>query len=276
MGTPELRAWILHNTEAGHDPAVLLEKLVASGWKEAVALDALESTLKERVAEIQRKPVPEPNLQEHPIAIELDGHTLPVVLAVNQPRLVVFAQFLTQPECEALIEAARPRLKPSTVLADATGQDESHAGRVSDGMFFRRCETPLIQRIEERISQLVHWPIDHGETLQILRYRIGGRYDPHFDYFDPSLPGSRRPLEVAGNRVGTLIMVLQAPQKGGATLFPDAGIEIYPQRGQALFFSYDRPDPSTRTLHGGAPVLEGEKWIATKWFRERPFPTSER
>jgi prolyl 4-hydroxylase len=22
-------------------------------------------------------------------------------------------------------------------------------------------------------------------------------------------------------------------------------------------------------LHGGAPVLEGEKWIMTKWVRER-------
>jgi len=25
------------------------------------------------------------------------------------------------------------------------------------------------------------------------------------------------------------------------------------------------------TLHGGAPVLDGEKWIMTKWVRERAF-----
>ena len=24
-------------------------------------------------------------------------------------------------------------------------------------------------------------------------------------------------------------------------------------------------------IHGGAPVTEGEKWIATKWLREREF-----
>ncbi|HEX5664436.1 MAG TPA: 2-oxoglutarate-dependent dioxygenase, partial [Xanthomonadaceae bacterium] len=35
--------------------------------------------------------------------------------------------------------------------------------------------------------------------------------------------------------------------------------------------SYERPDPGTRTLHGGAPVLAGEKWVATKWLREREF-----
>jgi prolyl 4-hydroxylase len=38
-----------------------------------------------------------------------------------------------------------------------------------------------------------------------------------------------------------------------------------------VFFSYHAPHVSTKTLHGGAPVLEGEKWVATKWLREREF-----
>lgn len=41
------------------------------------------------------------------------------------------------------------------------------------------------------------------------------------------------------------------------------------QRSQAVFFSDDRPLPAMRTLHGGAPATEGEKWIATHWLRER-------
>jgi prolyl 4-hydroxylase len=40
-----------------------------------------------------------------------------------------------------------------------------------------------------------------------------------------------------------------------------------------LYFSYfnsmGQIDPST--LHGGSPVIEGEKWIATKWIRERAY-----
>lgn len=48
-------------------------------------------------------------------------------------------------------------------------------------------------------------------------------------------------------------------------------LEVAPQRGNAVFFSYERPHPSTRTLHGGAPVIAGDKWIATKWLREREF-----
>jgi prolyl 4-hydroxylase len=66
-------------------------------------------------------------------------------------------------------------------------------------------------------------------------------------------------------------MYLNEPQQGGGTTFPDAGLEVAPQRGNAVFFSYDRPTPATRTLHGGAPVIVGEKWVATKWLREREF-----
>jgi prolyl 4-hydroxylase len=42
-------------------------------------------------------------------------------------------------------------------------------------------------------------------------------------------------------------------------------------RGSAVFFSYDRPHAITKTLHGGAPVLAGEKWVATKWMRQGVF-----
>jgi prolyl 4-hydroxylase len=78
-------------------------------------------------------------------------------------------------------------------------------------------------------------------------------------------------LKRGGQRVATLVMYLQEPEQGGATTFPDVGLEVAPVRGTGVFFSYDRPDPVTRTLHGGAPVLAGEKWVATKWLREREF-----
>ena len=63
------------------------------------------------------------------------------------------------------------------------------------------------------------------------------------------------------------------------TLFPlieqvnddRTAVEITSKRGNAVFFSYERPHPSTKTLHGGAPVVAGEKWIATKWLREGEF-----
>jgi hypothetical protein len=89
--------------------------------------------------------------------------------------------------------------------------------------------------------------------------------------FDPAEPGTPTILKRGGQRVATLVMYLNDPAQGGGTTFPDIGLEVAPQKGNAVFFSYDRPHPSTRTLHGGAPVLAGEKWVATKWLRQREF-----
>ena len=74
-----------------------------------------------------------------------------------------------------------------------------------------------------------------------------------------------------GQRVGSLVCYLGQPEAGGATIFPDVDFAVAAQRGQAVFFSYDRPHPSTRSLHGGAPVTAGEKWVATKWLRQGVF-----
>jgi prolyl 4-hydroxylase len=164
-----------------------------------------------------------------------------------------------------------PRLSRSETVDNATGGSEVNASRTSDGMFFERGETPLIQRIEARIGELLRWPVENGEGLQILRYRPGAEYRPHQDYFDPVHPGTARVLQRGGQRVGTLVMYLNTPRGGGATTFPEVGLDVAPVRGNAVFFSYDRPAASTRTLHGGAPVIDGEKWVATKWLREGVF-----
>ncbi len=78
-------------------------------------------------------------------------------------------------------------------------------------------------------------------------------------------------LKRGGQRVATLVLYLNTPQEGGATVFPDIDLAVHPMEGHAVFFSYDRPDPATGTLHGGAPVIRGEKWVATKWLREDRF-----
>ncbi len=105
----------------------------------------------------------------------------------------------------------------------------------------------------------------------MIRYEVGQQYKPHYDYFDPEQPGTPVILQRGGQRVATVVVYLNTPQRGGGTTFPDVKLEVAPVRGNAVFFSYDRPHPSTRSLHGGAPVLEGEKWITTKWLRERAF-----
>jgi prolyl 4-hydroxylase len=275
--TPELRRWIVAQAEAGCLPEDVVAAMVASGWNEDVALDAMENTLRGHLASLRSavpppvSGVPEPQLDDGASTLIAEGHPVQVAMALRVPRVVLFDHLLTAEECDGLIELARPRLARSETVDTATGGSEVNASRTSDGMFFERGEHPLIARIEQRIAALVNWPVDHGEGLQILRYRPGAQYLPHHDYFDPAQPGTPRIVERGGQRVGTLVMYLNTPERGGATVFPDVGLEVAAQRGSAVFFSYDRPHPVTKTLHGGAPVIAGEKWVATKWLRQGVF-----
>jgi prolyl 4-hydroxylase len=276
--TPELRRWIVEQAQAGHTAESVLKSMLASGWTEDVAIEAMESTLRghlEQQAVAQglppAVPVPDAKLDESPLYVDAGDCRVAVLQAMYNPRVIVFGGLLSDEECDQLIELARPRLARSLTVANKTGGEEVNADRTSNGMFFQRGENELVSRIEERIGKLVNWPVENGEGLQILHYTPGTEYKPHYDYFDPEQPGTPTILRRGGQRVGTIIMYLHEPEKGGGTSFPDIHMEVAPKRGNAVFFSYERPHPSTRSLHGGAPVIAGEKWIATKWLRERRF-----
>jgi prolyl 4-hydroxylase len=276
--TPELRQWIVAQAQAGQDPETVLQSMRASGWEEDVAIEAMESTLREHLegaAAGRGLPaavaVPEPEVDDSPLYLDAGDRRVAVLSVMAHPRIVVFGDLISAEECDALIAAARPRMSRSLTVATKTGGEEVNEDRTSNGMFFTRGESELVARIEARIARLVRWPVENGEGIQVLHYRPGAEYKPHFDYFDPDGPGTPTILKRGGQRVGTLVMYLAEPEKGGGTIFPDVHFEVAPRRGHAVFFSYERPHPSTKTLHGGAPVMAGEKWIATKWLREREF-----
>ncbi|MGC4077329.1 MAG: 2OG-Fe(II) oxygenase [Rubrivivax sp.] len=272
--TAELRRWILSQAQAGCRAEDLLASMMRSGWSEHVALAALEATLAERAAPespLAAAPVPEPALDGAPNLLRTADREVRVLSVMSLPRVVVFGGLLSDEECDQLVAQARPRLARSETVDNSTGGSEVNAARTSDGMFFERGETPLIERIERRIAELLHWPVERGEGLQVLHYRPGAQYKPHHDFFDPAHPGTANILRRGGQRVGTVVMYLNTPAGGGATTFPEVGLEVQPIKGNAVFFSYERPLASTRTLHGGAPVLDGEKWVATKWMREGVF-----
>lgn len=44
-------------------------------------------------------------------------------------------------------------------------------------------------------------------------------------------------------------------------------------KGDAVLFYSLHPDATTdaASLHGGCPVIRGEKWVATKWIHVGPF-----
>jgi prolyl 4-hydroxylase len=276
--TPELRQWIIEQAKAGCQPESVLQSMRASGWDEQVAMNALEETLSQFLAERAQQaalpppvPVPDIDLAGSPNRVWAGDREVEVLFAMRNPRVVLLGGLLSAEECDELVAAAGPRMARSETVVNSTGGSEVHSSRTSRGMFFTRGETPACSRVEQRIATLLSWPLVNGEGLQVLHYGPGAEYKPHYDYFDPAQPGMAKVLQRGGQRVGTLVMYLNTPPKGGGTVFPDAGLEVAPIRGNGVFFSYDRAHPVTKTLHGGAPVIEGEKWVATKWLRQGEF-----
>lgn len=273
----ELRQWIREQARAGLSAEQVFKSLQGSGWTPEVALEAMASDFSaQAIAALRPKsgpgvPVPEPDLAGSPTRVWAHDREVQVLLTMAHPRIVVFGGLLSDEECVALREAAAGRLERSETVGVTTVESEVNTARTSRGMFFDRGETALCQRIEARIAALLRWPIENGEGLQVLHYQPGAEYLPHYDYFEPGNASSAAILRRGGNRVGTLVMYLNTPTRGGGTIFPNVSLEVAPVQGNAVFFSYDRPHPSTLTLHGGSPVLEGEKWVATKWMREGVF-----
>lgn len=287
--------WLVEQIRAGQPTHALLQSMCDRGWSRDLAMGLIAQALGERstATEVPRvadaatvqtvgqtaAPIsagsapmmPAPALGGAPMYLDVGDRKVSVLMSLPEPRIVLFGDFLSKNECDRLVETARPRMQRSLTTDLKTGNDKLDAVRTSRGMFFHRDENPLVRAIEARIAQLLSWPVEKGEHLQVLHYRPGDRYEPHYDYFDPAGEGSAPILARGGQRIATLLIYLREPESGGETIFPDTGLRFAPKRGCALFFSYDRPHPSTKTLHGGAPVIAGEKWVATKWLREGVF-----
>jgi prolyl 4-hydroxylase len=140
-------------------------------------------------------------------------------------------------------------------------------------MFFELCENPFVSKLDRRIAQLMNCPLENGEGLQVLRYGPGGHSSPHFDFLVPSNATNVASLQRSGQRISSLVIYLSDVERGGETVFPEAGLSVAARKGNAVYFEYSnsRGQVDHRSLHAGAPVLSGEKWAMTKWMRARAF-----
>ena len=293
---PDLKNWFRDMIARRTGREDLLRALVSAGYQKRMAEEAVSAAL---AAVPAPPPMPAPVIETVPAvgraapltgagadsesfsqqlaqtsnAFATSDREVAMLFAMAAPRVILFGNLLSAEECEELIGMSRGKLARSSVVNASTGDYDVHPHRTSSGTHFNRGENALIQRIERRISELVQHPVDRGEPLQILHYQPGGQYKPHFDYFDPAQPGNEVVLKHGGQRVATLVMYLNDVAAGGSTVFPAVGIDVLPRRGNAVYFAYttEQGELDARSLHGGSPVSAGEKWIATKWFRQRPY-----
>ncbi|WP_140426783.1 2OG-Fe(II) oxygenase [Acidovorax sp. Root267] len=200
-----------------------------------------------------------------------DDRKVEVRFSCSNPDVVLLDGFLSPQECADIVALARDRVVDSAVMGEKADVVDSEV-RSSRDTSLSSSVADLITIIESRVEELVSWPVDHMEELSVVRYGPGEKFLPHWDYFDEaSLSNHDHALAAGGQRVGTVVLYLSDVARGGATSFAFAGLDVRPKQGSALYFTYRMPDGSMdpASLHSGEPVLEGEKWIATLWLREK-------
>lgn len=261
---PTWRDWLTLNIERGCARSDLLRDMENGGIPRMVALDALREINRESIPTLV--PLPQLDLRQQSVRFEM-----------LDPRVVLIDRFLNAEECAALVRLGSSSLQASAVVDKDTGQSVQHSARTGS-LAFMKPGSRLIDSIEARIASLLQWPLASIEHLQVIGYEPSEEYRAHHDCFDESSDGAAVHLSRGGQRVGTLLMYLQAPEGGGATRFPQLGdLQIWPECGSALWFQNVRTDgkPDPRLLHAGEPVTQGSKWVCTAWVRESTWRHTE-
>lgn len=272
--TQDWREWIRVNLERNCTVASMIDAMVAKDFDLAFAAQCIDTVANEDkpaglVAPFVGARVDEPFRYEASRIgtaneIRTRDRVVEVQMRMQRPDVLLLRGLLSKDECDELVRRAREKLKPSTTVDRETGENKVIANRTSFGTYFHLEEDPFIATIDRRLADLTNWPVDNSEGLQILNYRVGGEYKPHFDFFPPEEAGSSAHTAEGGQRIASVVMYLNDVEQGGETIFPEITLSISPHQGDAVYFGYfnSQGQVDRLTLHGGSPVLCGEKWIS--------------
>ena len=207
------------------------------------------------------------------------------------PRVYVLDDFVSEEECQHVINVAKPLLQPSTVTKNEfksslfkhnireseTANDDNRTLENND---------PIISDIMNRIHEHLFIPIEFGEPVQFGHYKKGNYYEFHKD------------SDTRIGRIVTFLIYLNDVESGGATIFPGVNkdtstlpqlnwgsngnqppmapycqsssvYKVKPKRGRAVIFFSHNPDMTEDkyAIHGSCPIKSGEKWILQRWLR---------
>ena len=176
----------------------------------------------------------------------------------TEPKII--EGLLSDSECEHIKKVSKSKLKSSTV---SQKRDIDEKVRKSDTAWLGYDDDYVVKKIMDTCLDKIGKPRENCESLQILRYDKGGFYSPHQDAFENE----------KNNRTDTFLISLSDDYEGGETLFPNLNKTYKLKKGDCLHFkTLDscgyRP---RKALHGGNPVISGEKWICNLWIRQEKF-----
>ena len=124
--------------------------------------------------------------REVPIKAGSESESRRVTLRTMSLRPLLFSvqNFLLKNECDHVIGQASGSMSQSSVsLMDRDAGKEAVEFRTSETTFVSSHGDPLMEGIDQRVEALTRVPETHQESVQVLKYGKGARYDPHLDYW---------------------------------------------------------------------------------------------
>jgi prolyl 4-hydroxylase len=202
------------------------------------------------------------------VRARLAGNPMMSRVATGKTDMFLRHGLLSPAECAALMAQIDAVAKPSALFSGTADADYRTSSSGTLG-----AADPLVQRVAARMDALLGLASATGETLQGQRYEPGQEYKLHCDYF-PQLasywPEMRRS---GGQRCWTAMAYLCDVTEGGETIFPRLDVLVPPRRGTLLVWNNMRSDgaPNGETVHAARSVVQGRKYVLTRWYREREW-----
>lgn len=134
-----------------------------------------------------------------------------------------------------------------------------------------------VRDINDKMCEVLGYHHSRSETLQGQFYDVSQEFKAHTDTFAPNSDEWKIHCSKTGQRTWTFMMYLNETEEGGETKFnlitdPDGREIVFkPELGRAVIWNNLKEDGSQNrySLHQGCPVVNGEKIILTKWFRQK-------
>ncbi|XP_017489729.1 PREDICTED: prolyl 4-hydroxylase subunit alpha-1-like, partial [Rhagoletis zephyria] len=190
--------------------------------------------------------------------------------AYKQPQIVIFHDFMSDAEAEVIKALAAPKLKRATVQNYFTGNLETAKYRISKSAWLTDRDHHVVARISRRVQAITDLDLSTAEELQVVNYGIAGQYEPHYDFARREEKNAFKSLGT-GNRIATWLNYMSDVEAGGATVFTQLGVTVWPKKNSAAFWYnlHKSGDGDLLTRHAACPVLLGSKWVSNKWIHER-------
>jgi prolyl 4-hydroxylase len=257
---PDWEEWMDLNISLGNCKVIMFQKSLEAGY----TYDLIKKKLNMDYNIPRQLPVNLKNKVALRSAKKLNSNTLEIYELEN---------FLTVDECKIIIDLINNSdlKESSTISAAATNDYAINEYRTSKTCHFAD-KYPLINAIESRICKAIGINNRNAEYIQGQKYCTGQQFKLHTDYFDPSVLKQNKSIN--GQRTWTFMIYLNDmddDESGGYTSFPYAYIATQPKAGTAII--WNNLDVTGKeniySSHCGMPILKGEKYVLTQWFKDR-------